>query len=87
MDAVIHNAGIYRASSRCSTPEGHAGILAVNNRVHAADRIDLLCNALDLGCAAQVTDYDPGGLGCEFGKRQGALGRSCVKEDLMAIIE
>jgi NAD(P)-dependent dehydrogenase (short-subunit alcohol dehydrogenase family) len=27
MDAVIHNAGIYRASSRGSTPEGHAGIL------------------------------------------------------------
>jgi NAD(P)-dependent dehydrogenase (short-subunit alcohol dehydrogenase family) len=30
MDAVIHNAGIYRAPSRGSTPEGHADILAVN---------------------------------------------------------
>jgi NAD(P)-dependent dehydrogenase (short-subunit alcohol dehydrogenase family) len=30
MDAVIHNAGIYREPSRGSTPEGHAGILAVN---------------------------------------------------------
>jgi NAD(P)-dependent dehydrogenase (short-subunit alcohol dehydrogenase family) len=30
MDAVIHNAGIYSARSRGSTPEGHATILAVN---------------------------------------------------------
>src|SRR5215208_4972598 len=30
MDAVIHNAGIYRERSRGSTPEGHATILAVN---------------------------------------------------------
>jgi NAD(P)-dependent dehydrogenase (short-subunit alcohol dehydrogenase family) len=30
MNAVIHNAGIYRAPRRGSTPEGHAGILAVN---------------------------------------------------------
>lgn len=30
MDAVIHNAGIYRVSSRGATPEGHAITLAVN---------------------------------------------------------
>jgi len=30
MDAVIHNAGIYRERSRGSTPEGHATLLAVN---------------------------------------------------------
>jgi NAD(P)-dependent dehydrogenase (short-subunit alcohol dehydrogenase family) len=30
MDAVIHNAGIYSEPSRNPTPEGHAGILAVN---------------------------------------------------------
>jgi NAD(P)-dependent dehydrogenase (short-subunit alcohol dehydrogenase family) len=30
MDAVIHNAGIYGERSRASTPEGHAGTLAVN---------------------------------------------------------
>jgi NAD(P)-dependent dehydrogenase (short-subunit alcohol dehydrogenase family) len=30
MDAVIHNAGIYREASRGSTREGHATILAVN---------------------------------------------------------
>ena len=30
MDAVIHNAGIYDAPERGSTPEGHATILAVN---------------------------------------------------------
>ena len=30
MDAVIHNAGIYREATRGSTPEGHAKVLAVN---------------------------------------------------------
>ena len=30
MDAVIHNAGIFRESSRGTTPEGHAKVLAVN---------------------------------------------------------
>lgn len=30
MNAVIHNAGIYRETTRGSTPEGHATILAVN---------------------------------------------------------
>jgi NAD(P)-dependent dehydrogenase (short-subunit alcohol dehydrogenase family) len=30
MDAVIHNAGLYRTSGREATPEGHASILAVN---------------------------------------------------------
>jgi NAD(P)-dependent dehydrogenase (short-subunit alcohol dehydrogenase family) len=30
MDAVIHNAGIFRESSRGRTPEGHAKVLAVN---------------------------------------------------------
>jgi NAD(P)-dependent dehydrogenase (short-subunit alcohol dehydrogenase family) len=30
MDAVIHNAGIYSERTRNATPEGHAGILAVN---------------------------------------------------------
>jgi NAD(P)-dependent dehydrogenase (short-subunit alcohol dehydrogenase family) len=30
MDAVIHNAGVYGERSRASTPEGHAGTLAVN---------------------------------------------------------
>jgi NAD(P)-dependent dehydrogenase (short-subunit alcohol dehydrogenase family) len=30
MDAVIHNAGVYREPTRGSTPEGHARTLAVN---------------------------------------------------------
>lgn len=30
MDAVIHNAGVYRVSSRSATPEGHARTLTVN---------------------------------------------------------
>lgn len=30
MDAVIHNAGIYREPARGNTPEGHAKVLAVN---------------------------------------------------------
>jgi len=29
----------------------------------------------------------PGGLGCEVSKHRGALGRSCMKDDLMAVIE
>jgi hypothetical protein len=59
----------------------------VDNRVHAADRIYLLCNAVDLDRAAQVTDCDPRSLGCEVGKRRGALGRSSMEDDLMALIE
>jgi NAD(P)-dependent dehydrogenase (short-subunit alcohol dehydrogenase family) len=31
MDAVIHNAGVYLEHSRNPTPEGHAGVLAVNS--------------------------------------------------------
>ncbi|MET4091035.1 SDR family NAD(P)-dependent oxidoreductase [Bradyrhizobium sp. S3.5.5] len=30
MDVVIHNAGVYSQPSRSSTPEGHAGTLAIN---------------------------------------------------------
>ncbi len=30
IDAVIHNAGVYRVASRSATPEGHARTLAVN---------------------------------------------------------
>lgn len=30
MDAVIHNAGVYRVNTRATTPEGHAKTLAVN---------------------------------------------------------
>jgi NAD(P)-dependent dehydrogenase (short-subunit alcohol dehydrogenase family) len=30
MDSVIHNAGVYTERSRGATPEGHAGVLAVN---------------------------------------------------------
>src|SRR6516162_8642125 len=30
MDAVIHNAGVYRVPGRSATPEGHAKTLAVN---------------------------------------------------------
>jgi NAD(P)-dependent dehydrogenase (short-subunit alcohol dehydrogenase family) len=36
MDAIIYNAGVYTERSRGSTPEGHAGVLAVNTRaIHA----------------------------------------------------
>ena len=30
MDSVIHNAGVYTERTRGATPEGHAGVLAVN---------------------------------------------------------
>ena len=58
----------------------------MDNRVYAANRIYLLCNAVDPGRAAQVTDCDAGGLRCEVSKRRGALGRSRMKCDLIAVM-
>ncbi|UGB39638.1 SDR family NAD(P)-dependent oxidoreductase [Frateuria soli] len=35
MDAVVHNAGIYARPCRETTPDGHAGTLAVNTLAHS----------------------------------------------------
>jgi len=58
----------------------------VDNGVHATDRVNLFRDAKGLGSAAKIADYDPGGLGCEVGQRRGAFGRSCMQDDLMAVI-
>jgi NAD(P)-dependent dehydrogenase (short-subunit alcohol dehydrogenase family) len=66
MDAVIHNAGIYTAASRGSTPEGHAGILAVNTLapfiltalMERPDRLVYLSSGLHRGGEGSLRDLD-----------------------------
>jgi NAD(P)-dependent dehydrogenase (short-subunit alcohol dehydrogenase family) len=66
MDAVIHNAGIYSERSRGSTPEGHAGILAVNTLapyiltalIARPDRLVYLSSGLHSGGAGSLGDLD-----------------------------
>jgi NAD(P)-dependent dehydrogenase (short-subunit alcohol dehydrogenase family) len=66
MDAVIHNAGIYRAPSRGSTPEGHADILAVNTPapfmltalIERPDRLVYLSSGLHRGGEGSLRDLD-----------------------------
>jgi NAD(P)-dependent dehydrogenase (short-subunit alcohol dehydrogenase family) len=66
MDAVIHNAGIYAASDRGSTPEGHASILAVNTLapfiltalIERPARLVYLSSGLHRGGAGSLRDID-----------------------------
>jgi NAD(P)-dependent dehydrogenase (short-subunit alcohol dehydrogenase family) len=66
MDAVIHNAGIYTQASRGSTPEGHAGILAVNTfapfmltaLIERPDRLIYLSSGLHRGGEGSLADLD-----------------------------
>ncbi len=66
MDAVIHNAGIYTASDRGSTPEGHASILAVNTLapfilttlIERPARLVYLSSGLHRGGAGSLGDVD-----------------------------
>jgi NAD(P)-dependent dehydrogenase (short-subunit alcohol dehydrogenase family) len=66
MNAVIHNAGIYRAPSRGSTPEGHADILAVNTLapfmltalIERPDRLVYLSSGLHRGGEGSLRDLD-----------------------------
>jgi len=66
MDAVIHNAGIYSERSRGSTPEGHAGILAVNTLapyiltalIARPDRLVYLSSGLHSGGTGSLGDLD-----------------------------
>jgi NAD(P)-dependent dehydrogenase (short-subunit alcohol dehydrogenase family) len=66
MNAVIHNAGIYRAPSRASTPEGHADILAVNTLapfmltalIERPDRLVYLSSGLHRGGEGSLRDLD-----------------------------
>jgi NAD(P)-dependent dehydrogenase (short-subunit alcohol dehydrogenase family) len=66
MNAVIHNAGIYTAPRRGSTPEGHAGILAVNTLapfmltalIERPDRLVYLSSGLHRGGEGSLRDLD-----------------------------
>lgn len=66
MDAVIHNAGIYTAPDRGTTPEGHAGILAVNTLapfmltalIERPDRLVYLSSGLHRGGDGSLRDLD-----------------------------
>ena len=66
MDAVIHNAGIFRESSRGSTPEGHAKVLAVNvlapymltRLIERPDRLVYLSSGMHRGGEGPLDDID-----------------------------
>jgi NAD(P)-dependent dehydrogenase (short-subunit alcohol dehydrogenase family) len=66
MNAVVHNAGIYRAPSRGSTPEGHAEVLAVNTLapfiltalIERPDRLVYLSSGLHRGGEGSLRDLD-----------------------------
>jgi NAD(P)-dependent dehydrogenase (short-subunit alcohol dehydrogenase family) len=66
MDAIIHNAGIYTAPERGSTPEGHATVLAVNTLapymltalIERPDRLIYLSSGLHRGGEGSLRDID-----------------------------
>lgn len=66
MDAVIHNAGIFRESSRGQTPEGHAKVLAVNvlapymltGLIQRPDRLIYLSSSMHFGGEGPLRDID-----------------------------
>jgi NAD(P)-dependent dehydrogenase (short-subunit alcohol dehydrogenase family) len=66
MDAVIHNAGIFRESERGSTPEGHAKVLAVNvlapymltELIERPDRLIYISSSMHRSGDASLRDID-----------------------------
>jgi NAD(P)-dependent dehydrogenase (short-subunit alcohol dehydrogenase family) len=66
MDAIIHNAGVYTERSRGSTPEGHAGTLAVNTLapymltalIERPGRLVYLSSGLHRGGEGSLSDLD-----------------------------
>ena len=66
MDAVIHNAGIYREPNRGTTPEGHAKLLAVNvlapylltRLIERPDRLIYLSSSMHRGGEGPLDDID-----------------------------
>jgi NAD(P)-dependent dehydrogenase (short-subunit alcohol dehydrogenase family) len=66
MDAVIHNAGIYREPNRGPTPEGHAKVFAVNvlapylltALITRPDRLIYLSSGMHRGGEASLRDVD-----------------------------
>ena len=86
MDAVIHNAGIYNERSRSSTPEGHAGILAVNTLapymltalIERPGRLIYLSSGLHRGGEGSLPDLD-------WRKRQWDAGRAYAESKLHVV--
>jgi len=66
MDAVIHNAGIFREPARGNTPEGHAKVLAVNvlapymltALIERPDRLVYLSSSMHRGGEGSLDDID-----------------------------
>ncbi|HUQ11651.1 MAG TPA: SDR family NAD(P)-dependent oxidoreductase [Steroidobacteraceae bacterium] len=66
MDAVIHNAGVYREPGRGSTPEGHAKVLAVNvlapylltGLIERPDRLVYLSSGMHRSGEGDLDDID-----------------------------
>src|SRR5678815_2684468 len=66
MDAVIHNAGIYREPGRGTTPDGHAKVLAVNvlapymltKLIERPDRLVYLSSSMHRGGEGPLDDID-----------------------------
>jgi NAD(P)-dependent dehydrogenase (short-subunit alcohol dehydrogenase family) len=66
MDAVIHNAGIYREPNRGPTADGHAKVLAVNTLapymltelIERPDRLIYLSSGMHYGGEATLRDID-----------------------------
>lgn len=66
MDAVIHNAGIFRERSRGTTPEGHAKVLAVNTLapymltalIERPDRLIYVSSSMHRGGDDSLRDID-----------------------------
>jgi NAD(P)-dependent dehydrogenase (short-subunit alcohol dehydrogenase family) len=66
MDAIIHNAGVYTERSRSSTPETHAGTLAVNTLapymltalIERPGRLVYLSSGLHRGGEGSLSDLD-----------------------------
>ncbi len=66
MDAVIHNAGIYREPNRGTTPDGHAKVLAVNTLapymltalIERPERLIYLSSSMHRGGDESLRDID-----------------------------
>ncbi len=66
MDAVIHNAGIFRESARGNTPEGHAKVFAVNvlapymltELIQRPERVVYLSSSMHRGGEGPIDDID-----------------------------
>lgn len=66
MDAIIHNAGVYTEGSRGPSPEGHAGVLAVNTLapymltalIERPARLVYLSSGLHRGGEGSLRDLD-----------------------------